>query len=59
MELRRSRRLAGLCPQEQIEQKGGFSDVAMKVEEDAGGSVIPTVVGLLLVASMYIWALAP
>lgn len=58
MDLRRSRRLAGLEPtntQDMLELKGVFSGVAQQMATE-GGSVIPTAVSLALVAGIFLWS---
>lgn len=56
MELRRSRRLAGMEPERMIEKKGGYSNVTLSLEDESGGSIIPTLLGLCIVSGMYAWA---
>ncbi len=66
MELRRSRRLAGLTAEEggsyysvvadmDLEKKRRFSDVTDDLQIE-GGSVFPVVLGLGLLVAMFLWA---
>lgn len=55
MELRRSRRLAGMEPVCGEEKQVGFSDVVKGLDSESG-SVIPTAVGLVLVVGIFLWS---